>query len=820
MSAGTEGEQIPEVDGHAPGEARPSASPTRLWARPTRARFYASHDRGRARRPTDVVLLFASLVGLLIVGNAASPPSEIERGLTEVAAGVPSFLDVVWLVVIGLVTVWAALLLVMALVRRRIALLRDLVLALVGATAIAALVADIVGSTTHGFWEALTSTGPPADPVSLRLALVVATAVMASPYIRRPLRRLGHWLIGLGAVSLVIVGATTPSGALLGLLCGTTAAAVVHLLFGSSAGRVSLHDVRRSLDELGVEVASLAAAELQPVGVFLVDAVGPDGRPLEVKVYGQDAWDAQLLTKAWRALWYRDVDALTLTRLQQVEHEGFVTAVAARNGVPVDEVVRAGGGSGSDALLVLRPRGQALVKGDGDGDPVVVGRMWDAVVALGAAGFAHGDLAPDRFRYDGDEVTLHGFAGASVITSDDQRRVDLAQLLVTSALVAGTDTALTVAADRLGADGLVEVLPYLQVAALGPSARAALDGSGLEIDDLRDRAAVAAGVDAPPLARLRRVTVATLVQAVLITAAAYLLISSMAGVDFQQLADVLSDAIVGLLLVALVVGQLPRFAMAFATRAECPRPIAYGPVALLHFAITFVNLVLPSTAARTTLNVRFFQRQGVPAASAMSIGVIDSLAGFAVQLFILACVLVFGIGNLDLSLDQAEGAGSGTLIAVIIVLLVVAVVVLVVAFAVPRLRRRVLERVRPWLSEITETLANLGSPARAAQVLAGNFASEVLFACTLGIVLAAFGSSASLATLLAVNVCVSLFSGIMPVPGGIGVAEGALTVGLTAAGIDEATAFAAAITYRICTYYLPPIWGGVAFRRMERAGYL
>ena len=32
-------------------------------------------------------------------------------------------------------------------------------------------------------------------------------------------------------------------------------------------------------------------------------------------------------------------------------------------------------------------------------------------------------------------------------------------------------------------------------------------------------------------------------------------------------------------------------------------------------------------------------------------------------------------------------------------------------------------------------------------------------------------------------------------------------VGLTAAGIDQATAFAAAICYRLCTYYLPPVWG-------------
>jgi uncharacterized protein (TIRG00374 family) len=85
---------------------------------------------------------------------------------------------------------------------------------------------------------------------------------------------------------------------------------------------------------------------------------------------------------------------------------------------------------------------------------------------------------------------------------------------------------------------------------------------------------------------------------------------------------------------------------------------------------------------------------------------------------------------------------------------------------------------------------------------------------------AAFGTSLPLATLLVINVSVALFSGIMPVPGGIGVSEGAYVLLLTSAGVDEATAFGVAIAYRICTFYLPPLWGGVALRRLERTGYL
>jgi uncharacterized membrane protein YbhN (UPF0104 family) len=60
----------------------------------------------------------------------------------------------------------------------------------------------------------------------------------------------------------------------------------------------------------------------------------------------------------------------------------------------------------------------------------------------------------------------------------------------------------------------------------------------------------------------------------------------------------------------------------------------------------------------------------------------------------------------------------------------------------------------------------------------------------------------------------------MPVPGGIGAAEAAITAGLVAMGVDESTAFAIAFTHRLCTYYLPPIWGYAALRWLGRKGYV
>lgn len=794
-----------------------------LWSQPKRLRLYSStRHRARARRATDVLLILLGAVGIGGLVTAAEPPSGFERALIDLAHSLPPFLTVVWEILAGLLLAWGLALLVLSVIRLRLDLARDLLLASVTATLLATAVDDaFLDGRSSSTWDALLATGPPTESVSVRLAAVVAATVVASPHITRPFRVTSRWLVLAGAVSLVVLDATTPNGALLGVLCGSVAAAAVHLLLGSAAGQPSLGEVADALAELGVETGELSEAHRQTAGVFLVDTTDVDGNALLVKVYGRDAWDSQLLAKAWRALWYRDTDALTLTRLQQAEHEAFVTLLAERAGVPVDHVVQAGRSASNDALIVLQDPGRPMpaLADDAVRRPRLE-QVWDAVLALQRAGIVHRDLAPGRFRLDGDVVRVSGFEGATVSPTGDQLHSDLAQLLVSSALLGGTDASLAVAGDRLGPDGLAAVIPYLQIAALGPNLRNDVRSSDLDLDDLRAATAEAAGAEEPAMANLRRVSKSTLFQAALLSAGAYFLISSLSGIDFAEVWDQLQDATWPILVIALFFGQSPRFSQAESTRGACPRPVAYGPLVLLQFSISFINLVLPSTAARVAVNIRFFQRQGIPPASAVSIGVIDSVGGFAVQLMILASVLLFGWGQVDLHLPDDATFGDGDLFTVLVVAAGVVVLAGLVGLALPSVRRRIADRVKPWIHEVRETVGSLRSPTKVVQVLGGNLGAEILFALTLALVLNAFHSPVPLGTLLVINVCVSLFAGLMPVPGGIGVTEGALITGLSAAGVDQATAFAATICYRMITFYLPPIWGAACFHRLERAGML
>ena len=120
----------------------------------------------------------------------------------------------------------------------------------------------------------------------------------------------------------------------------------------------------------------------------------------------------------------------------------------------------------------------------------------------------------------------------------------------------------------------------------------------------------------------------------------------------------------------------------------------------------------------------------------------------------------------------------------------------------------------------THEVANQSATLVGANLFGGNLANQLLFAMVLGMCLRAFGGELDLATLLTIYVASALFGGLMPVPGGVGVMEAALTAGLVAGGIATTTAAATAMLFRAVTFYLPPLWGSVSMRWLRRHEYV
>ncbi|HEV2931213.1 MAG TPA: hypothetical protein VGW74_21230 [Propionibacteriaceae bacterium] len=79
---------------------------------------------------------------------------------------------------------------------------------------------------------------------------------------------------------------------------------------------------------------------------------------------------------------------------------------------------------------------------------------------------------------------------------------------------------------------------------------------------------------------------------------------------------------------------------------------------MLEYAIQFIALALPSSAARLALDIRFFGRNGIEGGAAISIGVIASVCGFITQVLLILVITLSGLASLDLSGSVATSTDS------------------------------------------------------------------------------------------------------------------------------------------------------------------
>ena len=784
--------------------------------------FSSASDAPRARRPTDAVLVALALLTVGGMTLVAPGPGALDSATQHFVQVLPGLFGWFWETAYDALFLWAIVLIAIPIAaRKRTRMLVGELLA-VGITFVVGwAVAGLAGVSGSESIRAIASSDPPARYPAMRIAIAAAVVVAASPHVSRPLRRTGHIVLLLGTAASVAIGVALPSGVIAGFAVGIGAAAFVHLALGSPGGRLSLDQVRTALDDLGVAAVELRYAPLSPSGVAVVLGRTDDGRSIRVKVYGRDAWDGQLITSVWSSVWNRGETPRVGGRLHQVEHEAFVTLLAERVGVTVLPVVTAGLAEGRDAILVIdtgdaRPL-SAL--GPHDVGDATLARIWQLDAGLFGARIAHGQLDGDAVVVRPDGMPAVGDLGeASVSSSSIALQADRAQLLVATALTVGVERAVKAAHTALGDDAIAAVLPYLQSAALSWQTRRSLSDVDWKLEALRAEAARAAGVDVPRLEQLRRVTVGSILMVVVIGLVAWAVISAIANVGLQNLIEEFQAANIAWLVAALVVVPLVGVPQAFGTIGSCIRPIRFGPVLALQWAIAFIALAVPSSAARIALEIRFFGRLGLSSASAVAVGAIDSVSGFIVEVSLIALILLSGVASLHL--HGADGAAitfSGKWLLVGAVALAIFVTVVI---AIPKLRRMLVGKAVAVKQDIGDSLGVFRSPAKIVMIFGGNLAAVLLYAVVLGLCVEAFGHHLAFADLILTYALVTIFAGFMPVPGGMGVAEAGYTAVLVALGLPHTAALSVAMTFRLATYYLPPIWGGFAMGWLRRHEYI
>jgi uncharacterized protein (TIRG00374 family) len=698
--------------------------------------------------------------------------------------------------------------------RNRSALLRDLAIAVGLALVLLVVLTRLVSGAWPVFFPELFSLSEPLYPVT-RVAAVTAVLVVAGPQLVRPLRNVGWLIVVLMFFIAMALGYGLPGDAIGGLGIGLLSSSLVLVIFGSSRGLPDAGDVRAGMHELGVEVENVEVADHQSWGARQFDCTTPTGEPVRVRVYGRDAHDAQMVTRWWRSIWYRDSGPkLTSSRLHMVEHEALLTITAGHAGVPVQTVLATGEPTKKTALVALSADGSPVrdIGDDGVSDDVLVG-LWQSVGTMHGHRIAHGRLNENAVRISDSQAELENFHAASTAAPKERLQSDVTELLSSLANRFGTQRAVTVAREGLGDEALIESLPYIQRSAVSTEGRKDIPSKKSFFAGIREEVADQTGVEAPKPAQMTRISWRTIFMFVLTLVAGYALIGMLAGIDFAAVWEELQDANWGWIFLALILATSTLISDAFSMMAAVAIPVPLRPTVQLESSIKFIQLAIGGAAGRMATNVAYLRKFGVSAAASVTQGGVDSLTGFVIQATILILAIV--VGDFDLIPDDASADVDWVLVLGLLLFTIV-VSALMLRF-VPAIRNRVI----PPMKQMWDGLRELGTdPSRLVQLFGANLASQLLFGLSLWLTALAFGWVLPYMSVVAVYVAMALLSGLLPIPGGVGVSEAVLTAGLVAIGVDQSAAFAIAVTFRVLSAYLPPVWGWFSLQWLQNNEYL
>ncbi|MEU8344802.1 lysylphosphatidylglycerol synthase domain-containing protein [Spirillospora sp. NPDC048832] len=766
-----------------------------------------------ARHPGDVIRLAAGLAICLSLAIFAADGFLLrpEAGVFRLVNDLPGWLF--WPVnivmqtgALGAVGVMTAA----ALAVRRVRLAVDLALAGSLAWLLAKLVKDVADRGRPGaLLSEVVLRGAHEGGlgfVSGHAAVAAALATVAAAHVRRPVR----WALWAVAVSVplsrVYVGAHFPLDVVAGSALGWAVGGAVHLARGTPNHVPTSAQVAAGLARCGLAGPLVEPVKADARGSVPFTALSPDGRTAFVKALGRDQRDADLLFKAARFLLYREVEDETpmASPKRLVEHEAYMLMRAASAGARVPAVIGvapAGAGTWILAEETVDTDGQPLTSLD----DVSLRRLWGEVTKLHAARIAHRDLRLANVLIDtGGNPVLVDFGFAEDAASDGRLAQDVAELLVSTALVADPRRSVQAAADVLGASAVEAAVPYLQPLALARSTRMKLrDAPGL-LDELRTATAGTGATRAAPrpLSRIPSRPWFLL----LLVLAGYVTYHALIGIaGLRSPVAVLTDAGVRWLFVALLLVAASYAAGALSLMGASTRDLAFGRTCVRQIAASYASRQHPTGRGGAAVLGAYLRDHGAGQQEAVATVALTRLTGAFVHLVALAFALA------TVGAQGWEALHSPTWSRPLLL-----GISAVAALGAVLMWRRRAEIVVPLRAAAAGLPQRLRRPRRLIALLAGNSA---VTSCSVLAFLAvghALNVPLSPATLAAVYLLLVPLHLLGPLPGGLGIVEPLLVLALVTLGTGPTEAVLTVLIYRILSFWLPILPAALAFRAFSR----
>lgn len=624
------------------------------------------------------------------------------------------------------------------------------------------------------------------------------------------------FLAGLGLYGLATLAdrGSTVLSLLITVLIGSAIGSGLRYALGTISGRPTAADIAAALTTAKAPVVAIRRTGNGGSEVRRYSAVTDAGQHLDVTVFDRDQQAADAFYRLYRRVRLRGTVSRSapLTLESAVERQALLIYATTDAGVRTTRL-HAATRVGPDAAAIATDHvdGTTLADSGAAATDDQLRQVWDTVLRLHKHRVTHRALTADRIMFAGGEVVLLDPSNGDVAASDLQARIDLAQLIAQTALLVGPDRAADLAIEKIRREDLPGLVPLLQPVALYRSTRSDLRGKKSLLTALRKRLLDAAPEGEVPPVQLERIRPRTLITLLAGVFAAYLLAGQLADVSFSKL---LAHANLGWSFVALALSASSYLGATWALSGFVLERLSTVRTFLVQVAASFVILVTPAAVGGVALNVRYLRKAKVNATdAAASVGAAQVVSFLIYAVLVLISVGITGQSHAANALRPHEWEYIAFGVVVGIVLIVI---------AVPAGRRQVFTRVGSIAGQVIPRLLDVAQRrGKLIEGIGGSFLITIAYILCLAASVRAVGvSHVPLAAVAVVFLSGNAVGSIVPIPGGIGAIETAMSLGLTAAGLPGGTAIAAVLLYRTVTFWLPAPAGWAALHYLQRTGTL
>ena len=512
------------------------------------------------------------------------------------------------------------------------------------------------------------------------------------------------------------------------------------------------------------------------------------------------------LLEMWNNLRLRGISRWVSPSLKaQAERSSFTTLQALRAGVFTQEPI--GIASASDSIILvmsaLPPTTPLTELGQAATDEVL-DRAWEQLHFAHARGISHRALTPEAVVVDSSsDVWLLDWDSGEVATTELNQSIDIAQMLVLTALAVGPQRALEAGRRCVGEETLIACAPVIQKPVLPASINQRLRRSDL-LSELRAALVGDSEAETAPTADLQRFRPRTIFTIAVAFIAVFIVVGSL---NFSDIVTTVKSANPWWMLASAVLACLIWVGSAVPLVALSPEKLSLRETLIAQVAASIITIVAPAGVGPAALNLRYLRKRRVPTAMAVTTVTLMQISQALITIILLLIVMVIAGSSLSVSVPY------GTILGVVAVVMVAVGVIV----AVPKVRRWIWAKIQPtWQQVYPRLLWIIGQPRRLAAVVGGNLLMNIGYVGAFWTALLAMGGSLNFSTVSITYLTANAAGSFIPSPGGIGTVETALTSGLTVAGISSSVAIATALLYRLVTFYGRIPFGWLAMKYMEK----